>query len=35
VRLNGVGHMGPVSHAPLVAPELAFQRRDAQLALVA
>jgi pimeloyl-ACP methyl ester carboxylesterase len=35
VRLDGVGHMGPVSHAPLVARHLAFQRREAQLALAA
>jgi pimeloyl-ACP methyl ester carboxylesterase len=35
VRLDGVGHMGPVTHAPLVARQLAFQRREAQLALVA
>jgi pimeloyl-ACP methyl ester carboxylesterase len=35
VRLEGVGHMGPISHAPLVASHLAFQARDAQLALAA
>lgn len=28
VRLDGVGHMGPISHASLVAPHLAFQRRN-------
>jgi hypothetical protein len=27
--------MGPISHAPLVASHLAFQARDAQLALAA
>jgi pimeloyl-ACP methyl ester carboxylesterase len=35
VRLDGVGHMGPISHAPLVASHLAFQPREAPLALVA
>jgi pimeloyl-ACP methyl ester carboxylesterase len=30
VQLNGVGHMGPISHAPLVASRLAFQPREAQ-----
>jgi len=28
VRLDGVGHMGPISHASLVAPHLAFQPRQ-------
>jgi pimeloyl-ACP methyl ester carboxylesterase len=35
VRLDGVGHMGPISHAPLVASHLAFRARDSQLALAA
>jgi pimeloyl-ACP methyl ester carboxylesterase len=28
VRVDGVGHMGPISHAGLVAPHLAFQPRQ-------
>jgi pimeloyl-ACP methyl ester carboxylesterase len=32
VRLNGVGHMGPVSHPSAVASLLAFQPRQAQMA---
>jgi pimeloyl-ACP methyl ester carboxylesterase len=35
VRLDGVGHMGPISHASLMAPHLAFQPREAQLPLAA
>ena len=35
VRLDGVGHMGPISHASLVAPHLAFQPRQPQPALAA
>jgi pimeloyl-ACP methyl ester carboxylesterase len=36
VQLDGVGHMGPISHAPAVASHLAFQPRPAQtLALAA
>ena len=31
IRLNDVGHMGPVTHASRVAPHLAFQPREAQL----
>ena len=30
VQLDGVGHMGPISHAPLVAARLAFQPHQAQ-----
>jgi pimeloyl-ACP methyl ester carboxylesterase len=35
VRLEGVGHMGPISHASLLAPQLAFQPRNPELALAA
>jgi pimeloyl-ACP methyl ester carboxylesterase len=35
VRLEGVGHMGPISHASVVASHLAFQPRESQLALAA
>jgi pimeloyl-ACP methyl ester carboxylesterase len=35
VQLDGVGHMGPISHAPLVASRLAFQPRQSPLALAA
>jgi hypothetical protein len=28
VRLDGVGHMGPICHPCLVAPHLAFQARQ-------
>lgn len=35
VRLDGMGHMGPISHPSVVASHLAFQPREAQLALAA
>ena len=35
VRLDGVGHMGPISHASLVASHLAFQPSTTTLALAA
>jgi pimeloyl-ACP methyl ester carboxylesterase len=35
VRLDGVGHMGPITHAHLVAPHLAFKPRTPELALAA
>ena len=35
VRLTGVGHMGPISHAALVASHLAFQPHTTTLALAA
>jgi pimeloyl-ACP methyl ester carboxylesterase len=35
VRLDGIGHMGPISHPSLVASHLAFQPRKAELALAA
>ena len=33
VRLDGVGHMGPITHASLVASHLAFQPRQRVIAL--
>lgn len=35
VRLDGVGHMGPISHPGLVARQLAFHPREEQTALAA
>jgi pimeloyl-ACP methyl ester carboxylesterase len=35
VRLPGVGHMGPISHASMVAAHLAFQKHPVPLALAA
>jgi pimeloyl-ACP methyl ester carboxylesterase len=35
VRLDGVGHMGPISHASIVAPYLSFQPLKPELALAA
>jgi len=35
VRLDGVGHMAPITDLPLVAPQLAFQPDEAPLALAA
>ena len=35
VRLDGVGHMGPISHASLVASQLVFQPRQQQPAFAA
>jgi pimeloyl-ACP methyl ester carboxylesterase len=35
VQLDGVGHMGPISHAALVASHLAFQPLEAELPLAA
>jgi pimeloyl-ACP methyl ester carboxylesterase len=35
VRMDGVGHMGPISHAGAVASHLAFHPRDEQVVLAA
>jgi pimeloyl-ACP methyl ester carboxylesterase len=35
MQLDGVGHMGPISHASMVASRLAFQPREAELPLAA